>query len=68
MDRIKNFKYLSWAMLLFGFVFATSLTACNNTGQKEGDIEQTDGSEAQDEHPTDSSEEHPTDSSEHPDN
>jgi hypothetical protein len=65
MKRIKNFKYLSLSLLLFGFVFVTSLASCREDAKKKTNTEQMEESEATEEHPADSTG-NPADSTEHP--
>ena len=55
MGRLKELKYLTLVMLLFGFVATASLSSCRET-KKE------DKTEQQDEHPKTKGDEHPTDS------
>ncbi|MCX2679252.1 hypothetical protein OOZ15_04795 [Galbibacter sp. EGI 63066] len=71
MNKLKEFKYLSLAMLLFGFVAVGSLSSCKETKKEkteQAEEEHPEGeAKAGEEHPE--GEEHPAkeaDSTEHP--
>ncbi|TDQ32427.1 hypothetical protein [Zeaxanthinibacter enoshimensis] len=64
MSRPKYLRYITTALLLFGFITAGSLSSCRDQKKKDGE-EQTieEGAVSEDEHPT--GEEHPA-KDEHP--
>lgn len=71
MGRLKELKYLTLVMLLFGFVATASLSSCRET-KKEDKTEQqeeqmTEDESVHEEHPTEGGDEHPkTEGDEHP--
>lgn len=69
MNRLKELKYFTLVMLLFGFVAAGTVSSCRDQKKKESTEEQAEQPES-DEHPTEAgseSEEHPAkEGEEHP--
>lgn len=66
MGKIKELKYVTLIMLLFGFVMATSFTSCREEKKKENTEQQAEHPEGE-EHPTEEAteDEHP-EGGEHP--
>lgn len=68
MNRSKNLKLLTLAMLLFGFIAAGTLSSCRDQKKEEKTEHQEEHMEdgaVHDEHPTNDGEEHPQ-NEEHP--
>ncbi|MCM4152428.1 hypothetical protein DHD05_12570 [Arenibacter sp. N53] len=71
MSRIKELKYFTLAMLLFGFVTAGTLSSCREQKKEEKTEQQEDHmmeeGEVHEEHPTNGADEHPKkEGDEHP--
>ncbi|MFD2202135.1 hypothetical protein [Shivajiella indica] len=61
---LKKFKSFSVLLILFGFLFATTVSSCGNKKTEE-QTEQSEHPSDEAEHPSDNAE-HPSDSTEHP--
>ena len=65
MSRLKELKYFTLIMLLFGFIAAGTISSCRDQKKKES-TEEPAAAES-DEHPTKEAEEHPSkEGEEHP--
>ncbi|MCK0145796.1 hypothetical protein MWU78_09090 [Arenibacter sp. F26102] len=69
MSRLKELKYFTLIMLLFGFVTAGTLSSCREQKKEEKTEQQGEDmmeeGDVQEEHPTNDADEHPK-SDEHP--
>lgn len=61
---MKKLKSISLLLLVFGFLFATTVTSCGNK-KTEDETEQVEHPAEESEHPAEETE-HPSDSTEHP--
>ncbi len=74
MRRLKELKYFTLIMLLFGFVTAGTFSSCRDQKKEAATEEQGEQAEGEEEHPTEGAtdEEHPADDGaaeeEHPEN
>lgn len=64
MRRLKELRYFTLVLLLFGFIAAGTISSCRDQKKKESTEEAATEAESE-EHPTEG-EEHPTDGEEHP--